>query len=327
MPCRSALVFLPSVPFTFGQTPWVIEIEDIISLFYPFIHNGKTCLIDIRSHYSYPLIKALIEAKNCKGIFTHVRSTAESLPKLFQNPSLKDKIVYRPLGIALAPQQPPKSAHEKVSFLLTNSWHQDPRSFYIRGGLDVLEAYALVKKRFGEKTHLTIRSRLPKNLGEKYTNIIKDCGISVLEEFLPEAKLQCLLAETDIYLLPSDRIHVVSLLQAMSYGKAVITSDGWGIEEYIKDGHNGIITEGRYGKVTWVDEKTGMLCENYSLMSQADPSFVEKLSSNMTLLIENRAKREEIGRNAMRDIKEKYNIANWNDGMKELFDKAFASLS
>ena len=46
----------------------------------------------------------------------------------------------------------------------------------------------------------------------------------------------CALRSVDIYLLPSARIHVVSILQAMSYGLAVVASDGWGIEEYIEHG-------------------------------------------------------------------------------------------
>ena len=46
-------------------------------------------------------------------------------------------------------------------------------------------------------------------------------------------------------MLPSARIHIVSLLEAMAYGMTLITCNGWGVEEYVQNGYNAIIVAGR----------------------------------------------------------------------------------
>src|SRR5262245_11436412 len=70
------VVFLTSMPYTFGQNPWVIEIEDPTTLFYPLIQNGQTSDLDLRQSPYFPIVKALLEADSCKAILTHIRSTA-----------------------------------------------------------------------------------------------------------------------------------------------------------------------------------------------------------------------------------------------------------
>src|SRR5439155_5304143 len=39
---QRGVVFLPSMPYTYGQNPWIVEIEDPTTLFYPLIQNGGT---------------------------------------------------------------------------------------------------------------------------------------------------------------------------------------------------------------------------------------------------------------------------------------------
>src|SRR5579883_2660339 len=67
------LVFLPSIPHTYGQNPWIVEIEDPTTLFYPFFQNGQTySLLPTESPY-FPIIKTLLESDQCKGIVTHMQ--------------------------------------------------------------------------------------------------------------------------------------------------------------------------------------------------------------------------------------------------------------
>jgi hypothetical protein len=55
---KHELVFLTSMPYTFGQNPWVIEIEDPTTLFYPLVQNGHTCGLDLRASPYFPIVKA-----------------------------------------------------------------------------------------------------------------------------------------------------------------------------------------------------------------------------------------------------------------------------
>ncbi|KJU86719.1 hypothetical protein MBAV_001087, partial [Candidatus Magnetobacterium bavaricum] len=68
-------------------------------------------------------------------------------------------------------------------------------------------------------------------MDKRYLDIISGCNVRLIDTYLSNREMQILLDQADIYVLPSARIHVVSILQAMANGLAVVVSDGWGIEE------------------------------------------------------------------------------------------------
>src|SRR5262249_30838311 len=85
LPRRPRLLFFTSVPYTYSQHPWVIEIEDATSLFFPFIENGRTATLRPEESPYLPILKTLLESENCRGIITHIASTARGLPRMFQS--------------------------------------------------------------------------------------------------------------------------------------------------------------------------------------------------------------------------------------------------
>ncbi len=320
------LVFLTSVPYTYNQNPWVLEIEDPTTLFYPFIQNGHT--LDLRPHESpyFPIVKALLESDQCRGILTHVRSTAELVPTLFKSEKITRKLSYAPIGVPLperwqrhdGPAQP-----EHIDLLFINSWCQVPTNFYVRGGLDILEAFAVLRERYPQ-LRLTMRTNLPA-LDDYYHRLLTSGWVRVIDRFVSTEEMAALHADSHIYLLPAARIHVVSLLQAMSYGLAVVTSDGWGIEEYVTHERNGLIVKGRYGKTSWADRQTGFLRENYEPIYTPDPEVVDGLVEAVSRLVEDVELRRRLGRTGRRDVETQFTVERWNDGLKGMLDKALAT--
>jgi glycosyltransferase involved in cell wall biosynthesis len=317
---RRGLVFLPSMPHTFGQNPWVVEIEDPTTLFFPFIQNGGTRRLRIKESPYFPIIRTLLESDHCKGIVTHMKSTAQMVSKLFGSDTIRSKVFYAPLGVRLPDRWQHHEESEQINLLFTNSWHQMTGNFFLRGGLDVLEAFAILRERYPQ-LRLTLRTHLP-GLDVRHHRIIEKGWVRVIDRFSSAREIEALLAESHIFLLPAARVHIVSLLQAMAHGLAVVTSDGWGFEEYVNHGRNGLVVKGRYGKVSWVDEKVGMLRENYTPMYQSDPKVVRGLVKAVSFLVENRSLRKRLGRTARRDVETTYNLERWNCGLKQAFDKA-----
>lgn len=323
VPAGTALAFLPTFPFILGQIPWVIEIEDTTTLFSPFILNGQTSSGELAETPYFALIKALLKSDSCRGIVCHVKSAADSIPVLFRNEALRAKVHHVPVGIRPPNPLPARkrSQGEPVTILFTNSWHQDANNFYLRGGLDVLEAFAVVSARF-PSARLILRTRLPADLDRRYVKLIaENWQIKVIDQFLPDELLHSLLAGADIFVLPAARIHVVSILQAMAYGMAVVVSDGWGIDEYVADGRNALVVPGRYGKCAWMDNN-GMLRENYKSLWQSDPAVVDRLVEQLSKLIETPALREQLGQTARKDVETQFTIEQWNRGLKKAFDQA-----
>jgi len=327
LPSGMSLVFLPSMPFILGQVPWVIEIEDTTTLFAPFPRiDGKRHdprLFGTGGIYDsgfLPMIKALLESTNCRGIICHVRSTAKSVPVLFNNAQLADKIMYIPLGIQSRSQVKVPKKNDTITLLFTNSWHQASTGFYLRGGLDVLEAYSVVFSTHAD-VRLIIRSKLPEGLDHRYREIIERCNVQVIDQFLSGKDLHALYSSADIYVLPSARLHVVSILQAMAHGLASVVSDGWGIAEYVDHGRNGLIVPGRYGTCSWMDEN-GMLRENYQSLFSANPAVATGLVDALSMLIKNPDMRRNLAEAAVKDVATTYSIERWNLDLAKAFDKA-----
>ena len=326
---NSVLAFLPSTPFILGQAPWVIEIEDTTTLFAPFPRiNGKRIyprLLGLDGVYDsgfFPAVKALLEDESCRGIICHVRSTAHSIPLLFGNPNLAEKVSYIPMGIASPPYYKSRTESDGVTILFTNSWHQGATGFYLRGGLDVLEAYSMLHSE-NKALRLIVRSKLPDDLDARYRQIIERCNVTVIDRFLPADEIRSLFDSADIYVLPSARLHVVSILQAMAHGLAVVASDGWGISEYIEHGRNGLIVAGRYGETSWMTQD-GMLMEDYRPLLAATPHVAGALKDALAMLIKEPDIRRQFGKTARRDTETKFSLDAWNVGLATAFDRALA---
>jgi glycosyltransferase involved in cell wall biosynthesis len=317
------LVFLTSMPYTYGQNPWVLEIEDPTTLFYPLIQNGGTFDLDLARSPYFPIVKALLESDQCKGILTHMRSTARMVPTLFGSEIIRKKVSYAPLGVPLPGRWQRHAETEHVNLVFINSWCQVPSNFCLRGGLDVLEAFGILRERYPQ-LRLTLRTHLP-GLAEHYHHILERGWVRVIDRFLAADEMDRLLAESHIFLLPAARVHIVSLLQAMSYGLAVVASDGWGIAEYIDHERNGVIVKGRYGKVSWADEEAGLLREDYDPMGSADPVVVQGLVEAVSRLVEDRRLRRRLGLTARRDVQTQYSLEGWNRALKQAFDRALSS--
>jgi glycosyltransferase involved in cell wall biosynthesis len=316
------LVFLTSMPYTYGQNPWVVEIEDPTTLFYPLVQNGHTCELGVADSPYYPIVKTLLEADHCKGIVTHMRSTAELVRTLFRSETINRKVFYQPLGVRLPERWQRHDDTEHINLLFINSWCQMPTNFQLRGGLEVLEAFATLRERYPQ-LRLTLRTGLP-GLAEHYHRIIEAGWVRVIDRFLSAEEMEALLAESHVFLLPAARVHIVSLLQAMSYGLAVVASDGWGIEEYVTHGRNGLIVKGRYGKVAWADHQAGVLREDYGPMLTPDPEVVGGLVDAVSLLVEDHELRKRLGRAARRDVETTFSLERWNRGLKEAFDRGLS---
>ncbi|MGL4553998.1 MAG: glycosyltransferase [Gemmataceae bacterium] len=325
MPRSDRLVFLTSMPYTYGQWDWVLEIEDPTTLFYPLIHNGLTAQVELRRCRYFPLVKALLEQDACKAVVTHMRSTARLVADLFQSEIIARKIRYAPMGVALPrrwQRHEPRPADEPVELLFTDSWCQV--NFFTRGGLEVLEAFAVLAERYPQ-LRLTVRAKIPPGLADRYHRVLEGDRVRVIARFLPDDEHADLFARSHIYLLPAARIHIVSLLQAMGNGLAVVGSDGWGFSEYVDHGRNGLLVEGRYGKASWVDDDAAMLREDYLTFRLPDPAVVAGIVEAVTELVEDPEARARLGRAARADVEGRYTVERWNAALKGVFDEATLS--
>jgi glycosyltransferase involved in cell wall biosynthesis len=323
---RARGVFIPSVPYIIGPTKWIIEVEDSTTLFFPYAHNGRTAETNLRELPVFPAVKALLEQPQCHAVLTHIRSTADTMRSLFRSARIEGKIAYCPLGFtatSVIPQRRMKKADEPVHVLFTSSWHQDQVGFFVRGGIDALEAFDLAAQR-DDRLHLTIRCVIPSGqCHDRFLELQNKYGqhrIRNENKYLVPEEWRDLLLSSDIFILPAARIHVVSLLEAMAHGLAVLTSDGWAIEEYVTDRENALVVRGRSGKTSWIDPAAGMLREDYSSMYTPNPAIIGQLVRYLEVLSNDPEFRWKLGRAAQETVSMKFTLERWNAALRKLFE-------
>ena len=183
-------------------------------------------------------------------------------------------------------------------------------------------AYVFLRAKY-RNLRLLLRCRLPVEIRERYRPLIEQGDIQVFDEFLSVEEMEELFCKADIYALPSARLHVVSILQAMAHGLALVVSDGWGINEYVEDGKTAMVVSGRYGTCSWMDS-SGMLRENYKPLFSVNPGVVHQLVDKLDQLIQSSSLRQELGEAARNEVDENFSVKNWNSGLAKAFDRALS---
>jgi len=166
---------------------------------------------------------------------------------------------------------------------------------------------------------LILRTKIPDNIPSDIKKIIKHKNITIIDYFLEENEWKDLKQKCDFYLIPAARVHIVSILDAMSYGMVVIASDGWGFEEIIENYKTGIIIKGRE-HISYIDAKSGFLKENYSDMYVKNKNVIRNCILSIEQLMENPDLVKTIKHNAIKYINENHSFNKINYEYMKVFD-------
>jgi glycosyltransferase involved in cell wall biosynthesis len=325
VPLNTKLAFISTSVNFLKSSPWVIEIEETTPLFAPFLrHGGDTWSVDIKNQAFYPVLKAMLEAQNCRAIVCHVNQTALGIQTLFNSEIINSKIFYGPMGMAPLLTKPKNHTQKKsINLIFTNSWHQSPNNFYYRGGKEVLDAFEILSSRYPE-IHLTVRSSLP-TLSDRYLKILKHHPrVKHFPEILDKIQFENLMMASDIMVIPACGLHLNTLFQAWSYAMPVIASDGFGFQEFVDHGVNGFCVSGRK-KVCFFDDNAGIMRDRISMTenpNNSDQEVVEQLVKYLSILIEDSDKRIAMGQHGKHKIDSSYSLAQWNNTLARVFDFA-----
>jgi len=283
---------------------YIFNIEDQMTL-YRYLGNGQTYDIDFHKHPETDFIKYVLEDSRCKKIICHIEKMANTLPSLLKSNIIKNKIEYQKIGI------PIKNINNKINrnnfnILFTNSFYNSEFSFYLRGGHILVNTFLKLVQKYPD-VKLTLRTSIPRDF-----NYIHHPNIKIIENFIPENKLEELYLDADIYVLPSCRVHSHSIIQAFSYGLPVISTNGWGIEESIKHEFNGLIING-FENISWHDKNVGCIEHYQNIMH---PQLIEHASNQLYYYLEftinNPDYLNQLKENCILNCKSEYSLLNWD---------------
>jgi glycosyltransferase involved in cell wall biosynthesis len=294
------------------KKPWVVMIE----------HIGDFCPImyDIKHLGLYrSFIEKVLSSKWCKKIMPYLDNERMTLFRL-NCEGFKDKIEV--VNLALPPKNFEKEyGKDKISLLFLGTAHKGniPKSFEERGGLEVLEAFKVLNKRY-DNLELVIRSHVPPYICNKYSQVLAGKNVKIFEQVLSMEERDHIMQNADIFLFPGHITPALTFLDAMSYELPVVATNWRGNYEMVKDGETGFLIRPPFGLNP--DVLTREITDMVSARSP-DMHVAKELVEKTSVLIADERLRRRMGIAGRREIETgKFSIKRRSEKLKRIFDEA-----
>jgi glycosyltransferase involved in cell wall biosynthesis len=294
----------------FRKEPWVVDTEYVSLLAsYNVKHLKKYRKV----------IQGALSSSYCKKVICWYEAARRTVLLNLDCTGFEQKLEVVPL--AVQEKEFTKSFNDgKVKLLFVGSAYI-PGQFEIKGGIEALEAFILLNKKYGN-LELVIRSDIPQDIKRKYLGL---GNIRIIDGVIPWQQMEREFKLADIFLLPAHNTPFSVFLDAMSYELPVVTIDAWANSEIVEDGKTGLVTD--------KSEKIPYYVENFipdfgspqfkRAIRPPDPKVVEGLAEKTSVLIENEELRRKMGKAGRREVEQgKFSIRRRNEKLKRIFDEA-----
>ena len=278
------IIFSPHTLIT-NSIPWVVDVEHVDW----FFMNDYLVIPEEQYIFAWKkkIAQKMLQSQWCRKILCRSNRAAESIKHLFKNEAIANKCVL------FYPCQPVRKLIQNegkpVNLGIINSSYA---GYYRKGGDIALKIFTSLKRKYPDLQLIYVGPMPPKTF---IFNPYKIPGFIHYDNLDHEMLISEILPKIDILLLPSraDTFGTV-VLEAMSYGKAVVVSSGrhvFGINEIIKDGENGFVIQHPS------DNRPTHACAQKVNIGE----FIHKTE----MLISNFELRKKLGANARKLIKDK----------------------
>lgn len=274
--------FHHTAPFPSLTRPFVFHCEMFDSIFLSFIILGMK---DFNAYKEY--LRSIFSHPYCIGISSHVPETLDNFRSFFSDKAIDQKLFLSQMGLSSHTFKKrgelQKDSIKNPQFLFVNSANQDPMNFFRRGGHIVLRFWQELIKR-GYKGCLTLRCCKPGDrdllaFGVDTAFVQAELGSSIewIEGYASNDQLKAMMERAHFFLLPSEMLHSVSIMQAMSFGSIPVVSDTLGTSLYVSSEQYGIILKG-VRKAWWQqDPNFGILRSRCYDTSRIDKDLCDSL--------------------------------------------------
>ena len=289
----------------FRPEPWVLYVEAPNQLA-GFNHHGLR-------RFGGVLERAL-GSPHCRAIICQSGAARNLLMTRLNTERFADKFHIVHCGWAPKPLVTPHSHSEGPVRILFVGASAMAFGFSIKGGMESLEAFKILRQRYPQ-AELIMRCDVHPDIEREFRGVP---GLRIIGEQIPKADLDLLFQSADIYWYPAHCLMSISVLEAMSHGLPVVTTNYYDNAEYVEDGRTGMIVPHRRDVPPWDTSEL----EVRRALEVSDPEFVQALVEKTAVLIENKELRQRMGRAARADVETKFSLAEKNRKFKNIFDRA-----
>jgi len=287
-----------------SDKPWIVDVE-CGNVFTSF--NWKA----MRNPLAQRIIRKALLSKNCKKILPQSEAAKRNLLLALNCKGFEDKIEILYLALRSCKKKKVNRKDGKVILSFIG------KAFYAKGANDLLEAYAILAQKY-KNLELRFKGDIPKEFSKTRLPGLK----FIKGNFSRDKLFEKMYLNADIFVLPThiDNYGLV-YLEAMSAGLPLVGTTSFTVPEIIKDGKNGFLI------------KTDLSWENYfpydkekefnRELKKIHPEIVSQLVEKLSILIENKALRERMGKYNRHLIeKGKFSIKERNKKLRRIYDGA-----
>ncbi len=303
----------PGVALTYSESPLIFRPE-------PWVVGVECCIqfagYDLRHLRRYRrVIEAALASPYCRRIVCWSDAAKRSLLNRLDRQKLEHKVaVVHPAGTRKEVRRadPPTNGTLKILFV---SSAVTPGGFVQKGGREAVEAFSALRQRY-PNLELVIRCDLPPALRARYQGIP---GLRIIDGLISSEALEEKYRSADIFWFPAHTMMSVVMLEAMSYGVPVITTNYFDNGEFVEDGRTGIVFPASKKAPPW-DTSPREVIQALEVM---DPEVVARLVRATARLVDDPALRRRLGAAARTEVESgRLSLECKNRQMKAILDQA-----
>ena len=285
----------------FNRKPWVVDLESAAAF------SGLDWDY-LKKPMMQKIIRRFLLSPYCKKILPQSEAAKRSLLENLDCSGFEHKIETLYLAYGTTKLKRKESDTVRISFI--------GKGFYEKGGNDLHEAFKILNKKY--KISLKYKGDVPEDKKLKLPNVTYLQNIPDPKKFYEEIFGDC-----DIYVQPTifDSFGV-SILEAMSTGLPIVCTDDFTLPELVKDGHNGFLVKSH---AHWYDHRFALHKFWTDLVPEPHPETVKELVEKISILIENKQLREEMGRNSFKIVESgTFSIKERNKQLRKIYEEAIS---
>jgi len=293
----------------FRKEPWVIDLV------------AQTLPTGNLRHFKRfsQVTESAFASKYCKKILCQYEAAKKSVLLNYDCTQFKEKIE------TLLPAVPKKrfarsyGHKDKLDLLFVGSANI-PRQFEEKGGRELLDAFALLRRKY-RNVQLTVRSDVPAHIKSRYDGLE---GLNFVERVLSWSALEPTFEKADVFLMPAYNAPATVMLDAMSYELPIVTVDSWSNVEVVEDGKTGFVIEVPDRELIQDDHfiPPWDLPAFRRSIRRSHPQVVKGLVEKTSILIEDPQLREKMGKGGRWEVEHgKFSIQKRNSRLKRILDE------
>jgi len=295
------------------KEPWVIEIDATWDPIGPSAGHFKT--------YK-GVVERTFASDYCKKVFCACEFSKNTLLSLMDCSKFEQKIDILPRAVHRQEFTKKPGDDQKVKLFFLGSANL-AGAFEMRGGKEVLEAFTILTHKYNN-LELIIRSDISPEVREHYKECLSLENVRLIDKVIPLPELEEIYRSADIFLIPAHFADWLVIMEAMSYALPVVAVDVYAASEYIDDGKTGLLVKSSK-EVPYFNDGIPLLNMTpkfQKAIKKIDPVVAAELADKISLLIENKAMREEMGKTGRWEIEHgRFSIETRNKVFKRVFDE------